>query len=214
MPPTPLRLIDYPNGESRATLLLAHGAGASMDTQFMNFVAKNLAISGWTIIRFEFPYMAKRRATGIKAPPDRPKILQDHFISEVSELDQSKPIIIGGKSMGGRIASLLVDQLAIDVHVRACICLGYPFHPIGRPLKLRTEHLEALQTPTLIVQGERDPMGNLHEVQHYPISDAIQFTWIKDGDHSFKPRKSSGLTEVGNLSMATEAVNSFLQSLL
>ncbi len=185
-----------------------------MDTQFMDFVAKNLANLGWSIVRFEFPYMAKRRLTGTKAPPDRLNILQDHFKSEVLELDRSRPIFIGGKSMGGRIASSLIDQLSKDSDVRGCICLGYPFHPVGRPLKRRIEHLQSLLTPTLIVQGDRDPMGNFNEVLHYPLSEAIQLTWIKDGDHSFKPRKSSGLTEAVNLSVATDAVNSFLNSLL
>lgn len=206
------RLINHSEGISKATLLLAHGAGAPMDHPFMEHIATGLSNAGWTIVRFEFPYMALRRQNGRKRPPDRLNILQDAFKSEVALLDRSVPCVIGGKSMGGRIASLIIDDLARDFDIKACLCLGYPFHPIGRPSKQRTDHLESLHTPTLIVQGERDPMGNFSEVNNYSLSDTVQLSWIKDGDHNFKPRKSSGLTEAENLGSAIKAVDFFLKN--
>ena len=185
-----------------------------MDHPFMEHVSVGLSHLGWTIIRFEFPYMALRRENGRKRPPDRLNILKDAFKSEVALLDRSFPCVIGGKSMGGRIASLIIDELNLDFGVKACLCLGYPFHPIGRPSKTRTDHLECLRTPTLIVQGQRDPMGSLNEVETYSISDAIQLAWVIDGDHNFKPRKSSGLTEAENLDSAVNSVDLFLKHLI
>lgn len=116
------------------------------------------------------------------------------------------PIYIGGKSMGGRMASLVADELG----VAGLICLGYPFHPPGKPDKLRTAHLAGLQTPTLICQGERDTFGQRAEVAGYDLSSAINFEWLPDGDHSFKPRKRSGFTEADNLAAAAAACAAFI----
>ncbi len=118
--------------------------------------------------------------------------------------------MIGGKSMGGRIASVLADALA----VQGCLCLGYPFHPPGKPEQLRTEHLAALTTPTLILQGERDTFGRLGEVEAYPVSAQVQVQWLPAGDHSFKPTRSSGLTEAGNWQSAIDKADQFLRTLL
>ena len=104
--------------------------------------------------------------------------------------------------MGGRVASLLVDELAASDDVRGCLCLGYPFHPPGKPLQLRTEHLAALRTPTLILQGERDSFGRREEVETYNLSPQVQLGWIPSGDHSFKPTRSSGLSEEENWATA------------
>jgi hypothetical protein len=114
--------------------------------------------------------------------------------------------------MGGRIASLLVDELAAHGEVCGCVCLGYPFHPPGKPEQLRTEHLEALTTPTLILQGERDSFGKRSEVEAYLLSSAIDVRWISAGDHSFKPTRSSGLSEAGNWQEAARQVDRFLHS--
>ena len=118
-------------------------------------------------------------------------------------------LVIGGKSMGGRIASMLAD----DVDAHGLVCLGYPFHPPGKPEKLRTAHLLGLQTPTLIVQGTRDPFGKREEVEGYGLSAAIRLVWLSDGDHSFKPRKSSGRTEEQNLGEAIAAISEFVRNL-
>src|ERR1700683_2872759 len=106
----------------------------------------------------------------------------------------TKKLVIGGKSMGGRIASLVADDAGVD----GLVCLGFPFHPVGKPDKLRVEHLGKIKTPTLIVQGERDPFGSREEVAGYKLSAAVRIEWLVDGDHSFKPRKSSGRTEERN----------------
>ena len=100
---------------------------------------------------------------------------------------ESKTLLIGGKSLGGRIASLVADE----TEVAGLVCLGYPFHPTGKPEQLRIEHLKSIHTTTLIVQGERDPFGNRQEVAGYKLSKHIRVHWLPDGDHSFKPRKAS-----------------------
>ena len=193
-----------------ATVLLAHGAGAGMDTAFMTQMAQGLAEKEWQVIRFEFPYMAKQRISGRRTPPNRVEILLQSFLDQVQSLTTHQPLVIGGKSMGGRIASLVADELFRKSRILGCICLGYPFHPLGKPQTLRVEHLLKLQTPTLIVQGERDAMGSRGEVENYSLSQHLQFAWMPDGDHSFKPRKRSGHTEQQNMNLAVAKVNDFL----
>jgi predicted alpha/beta-hydrolase family hydrolase len=210
-PPVPL-LIDGP-ADAPATLVLAHGAGAPMDSPFMAAMAIGLAERGWRVLRFEFPYMARQRLTGRKAAPDGLAKLQDHFRAVVAEAEGQGPLIIGGKSLGGRVASLLVDDLSPQ-GVRGCLCLGYPFHPPGRPSQLRTDHLAALATPTLILQGERDPFGRREEVAAYRLSPQVRVEWIPSGDHSFKPTRASGRTENDNWQEAIRLVDGFVQDLL
>ena len=192
-------------------VLLAHGAGAGMDSPFMAAMADGLAEQGWQVLRFEFPYMQRQRSSGKKRPPDKAEVLLDSFRDQVGALAQDKPLVIGGKSMGGRIASLLADALFDDQQIQACLCLGYPFHPLGKPDRLRTEHLAELRTPTLIVQGERDAMGRKDEVITYSLSEQLELAWMPDGDHSFKPRKSSGHSEASNWALAIEAMDRFLR---
>jgi predicted alpha/beta-hydrolase family hydrolase len=130
-------------------------------------------------------------------------------------MDQpERPLILAGKSMGGRVASLLVDELAASADLRGCLCLGYPFHPPGKPLQLRTEHLLTLQTSTLILQGERDSFGRREEVEAYHLSPQVQLGWIPSGDHSFKPTRSSGLSEEENWATAVALSDAFLRQLL
>jgi len=205
-------LIDGP-ADAPATLVLAHGAGAPMDSPFMAAIATGLAGRGWRVLRFEFPYMARQRLTGRKAAPDGLAKLQDSFRTVVAEAAAHGPLIIGGKSLGGRVASLLVDELA-PYGVRGCLCLGYPFHPPGRPIQLRTDHLAALSAPTLILQGERDPFGRREEVTTYPLSPQVRVEWIPNGDHSFKPTKASGRSEIDNWEEAIQRADRFFQELL
>lgn len=188
------------------TIALAHGAGAGMDTPFMNDLAAGLAAAGLRAARFEFPYMARRRETGKRGGPDRPAVLLDAWRAAIDALGDPARLVIGGKSMGGRIASMVADEAG----VAGLVCLGYPFHPPGRPDKLRTAHLEDLRTPTLILQGTRDPFGKPEEVATYPLSDAIRVVWLEDGDHGFKPRKSSGRTLEDNLAQAIEKIVTFI----
>jgi uncharacterized protein len=199
-------LFDGPMTGDR-TLALAHGAGAPMDSPFMRIMAQGVAASGIRVARFEFPYMRRRRETGRRGAPDTPAVLLQSWRDAIQELGGSDRLIIGGKSMGGRIASMVADEVA----VRGLVCLGYPFHPPGDPARMRTKHLEALTTPALIVQGERDSFGGREEVAPYKLSREIRIEWITDGDHSFKPRKGSGRSEVENLRTAIELVVSFVR---
>lgn len=187
------------------TLILAHGAGGAMDTPFLNRVARGLAERAIRVVRFEFPYMAARReGTKKGGAPDRQPLLIAAWKEVVDQV--GGPVFIGGKSLGGRIASMVADE----VGARGLVCLGYPFHPPGNPQRLRTEHLRNLKTPALIVQGTRDPFGTREEVATYDLSNAIHIEWLPDGDHSFKPRASSGRTEGQNMTHAIETVSTFI----
>jgi predicted alpha/beta-hydrolase family hydrolase len=203
----PQFLVDGPV-EADTTMVLAHGAGAGMDTPFMTFFAIGLANHGVRIVRFEFQYMATKRATGKSKPPDREPILREAWLKAIEKFGH-EGLVIGGKSMGGRIASLIADEAG----VAGLVCLGYPFHPVGKPDKLRVKHLQTIKTPTLILQGERDPFGGREEVAKYKLSPAVQVEWIMDGDHSYKPRKASGTTDQENWQAALDAIGSFLESL-
>jgi predicted alpha/beta-hydrolase family hydrolase len=188
-----------------------------MDSPFMAVIAASLAGRGWRVVRFEFPYMAHVRGTGRRRAPDRLPVLQESFREQVRVERQAWPdrqLVLGGKSMGGRVASLLVDELAASDNVRGCLCLGYPFHPPGRPLQLRTAHLAGLRSPTLILQGERDPFGKPEEVEGYTLSPQVQLHWITSGDHSFRPSRRSGLEEAGNLAAAAGLAAAFLERTL
>jgi predicted alpha/beta-hydrolase family hydrolase len=198
------------DGPARAacTIALAHGAGAPMDSEFMNVFAQSLAERKFRVARFEFPYMADRRR-GRSRPPDREPTLRKTWLDVIASL-KAKRLVVGGKSMGGRIASLVADEAG----VAGLVCLGYPFHPVGQPDRLRVEHLKELQTPTLIVQGERDPFGTPSEVARYQLSRQIKLHWLPDGDHSFKPRKSSGHTQDENWRAGIAAVADFVESLV
>lgn len=195
--------------DAKWTIALAHGAGAGMDTPFMNFFATGLAGCGFRVVRFEFPYMAGYRRTGKKRPPDREPVVRDTWLRVVEMLGRSG-LVIGGKSMGGRIASLIADEAG----VKGLVCLGYPFHPVGKPGQLRVAHLRTIKTPTLILQGERDPFGGREEVAAYELSPAIRIKWIADGEHSFKPRKTSGTTEQQNWQAAIREIAAFLSELI
>lgn len=206
------RLIDGPL-KATATVVLAHGAGAAMDSPFMAAMAGALAERGWRVVRFEFPYMARRRLSGSGGAPDRLPKLQEAFQHQIALEAGERPLIIGGKSMGGRVASTIADAAA-EANVRGCLCLGYPFHPPGKPQQLRTAHLANLRCPTLIVQGERDSFGRRDEVEAYNLSPAIQLHWLPAADHSFKPSRSSGHSEAGHWAAAAAAADGFIHRLL
>ena len=194
---------------SQATLILAHGAGAPMDSDFMQRMAELLAQRGVSVLRFEFPYMAARRSGGGKRPPNPQAQLLEcwrEVYAQVREQVQG-PLAIGGKSMGGRMASLLADELGVD----ALVCLGYPFHAPGKLDKPRVAHLAGLGTPTLIVQGERDALGNRQTVSGYALAPAISIEWLAAADHDLKPLKSSGFSHEQHLQHAAERVAGFLR---
>jgi predicted alpha/beta-hydrolase family hydrolase len=198
------------NGPARAplTLALAHGAGAPMDHPFMETIAAGIADAGFRVARFEFPYMAKRREDGKKRPPDGEPALRATLEEVVQTLGADR-LVIGGKSMGGRIASMTADE----GRVRGLVCLGYPFHAPGRPERVRADHLKAIKTPTLIVQGERDPFGTREDIAGYALGRKVKVRFLGDGEHSFKPRKKSGRCEEQNLAEAVEVVTAFMKKI-
>jgi predicted alpha/beta-hydrolase family hydrolase len=198
-------LIDGPKTAAK-TFLFAHGAGAPMDSAFMQRIAEGVAAPGIRVIRFEFPYMQRRRETGKRGAPDPPRVLMQSYRDAIDQAGGGSKLVIGGKSLGGRLASMVADE----AKVLGLVCLGYPFHPPGQPEKTRTKHLENLQTPTLILQGTRDSFGRPEDVAGYKLSPAIRIEWLEDGDHSFKPRVRSGRTETDNLSAAIKLVSDFI----
>ncbi|MBU4633291.1 alpha/beta hydrolase [Pseudomonas chlororaphis subsp. aurantiaca] len=193
------------------TLILAHGAGAPMDSAFMTDMAARLAAHGVNVLRFEFPYMAQRRLDGGKRPPNpAPKLLEcwREVYAQVRPHVAGR-LAIGGKSMGGRMASLLADELGAD----ALVCLGYPFYAAGKPEKPRVAHLAELRTRTLIVQGERDALGNRAAVEAYALAPAIELFWLAAADHDLKPLKASGLTHEQHLEATARKVAEVLRGL-
>jgi predicted alpha/beta-hydrolase family hydrolase len=206
--------------DAPARFVCAHGAGAGMETPFLMAFAALLAGRGIAMLRFEFAYMAARRdAQGAaRRPPPKAERLVGEYRAAVAAAGPGAPLIIGGKSMGGRVASLLAGELYTAGEIAGLVCLGYPFHPPNQPAKLRTAHLEALACPTLIVQGERDPFGPRAEVEAMVeaerLSPAIRYHWAGDGDHDLGPRGGSGFTRTGNLAAAADAVAAFARQLL
>ena len=126
-------LIDGPE-KSKCSILLAHGAGAPMDSPAMTAIAKSLAEAGLCVARFEFAYMASCRTSSSRKPPPRAETLKPEYMAAIAALKAKGPLIIGGKSMGGRVASMIGDER----QAAGLLCLGYPFHPVGKPTQLRT----------------------------------------------------------------------------
>lgn len=203
---------------TQARILFAHGAGQDSSSPFMQMLPTLLQLHGIEAVLFDFDYMIKARETGKRRPPERLPKLQAQFAARIereqralNEQGLNLPLFIGGKSMGGRVSSTLVDETE---GVFGAICLGYPFHPPGKPEKLRTEHLRTLEKPILILQGTRDTFGKQQEVAEYELSGSINVRYIEDGDHSFTPRKASGLTWEQNMADAAQQIASFVQQLV
>ena len=180
-----------------------------MDSPFMAQMAAALASRGLRVVRFDFPYMRRARLTGGRGRPDSTEALCRSWVEVIGQLGGGRDLVIGGKSMGGRIASMVADAQ----EVQGLVCLGYPFHPTGQPERLRTAHLRELHTPCLIVQGSRDSFGSREEIAGYALSKAIELLFLEDGDHSFKPRRSSGFSPEEHFQRAVEAVAAFCRRL-
>lgn len=200
-------LIEGPSA-APLTVALAHGAGAGPDAPLLTWFAEALAARGYRVVRFAFPYMALSQRNGRRRPPDRQPVLLDCWCRVIARFEPSR-LVIGGKSMGGRMASLVADAAG----VRGLLCLGFPFHPPGQPERRRLAHLETLRTPALIVQGERDPFGTRAEVASYPLSPAIGVYFIADGDHGLRPRAASAVSREAAWSAAVDAAGDFLARL-
>ncbi|MDA9556217.1 alpha/beta fold hydrolase [Vibrio sp.] len=195
------------NGQTKNPIFIfAHGAGAGMDHSFMESIAQGLAEKGIQVIRFNFPYMIKRAEDGKRRPPDRSPKLLEAFEAVIDEYAKDALVVIGGKSMGGRMASLLSE----NDKVKAIACLGFPFHPPGKPENYKGEQLSTLDKPCLILQGQRDTFGKEEEFSEFELSKSVQVQFIPDGDHSFKPRKRSGFTEEANIQLSIRYLADFI----
>ncbi len=149
--------------------------------------------------------MAARRE-GHRKPPDRQAVLLETWRSIIREHRGEGRVFIGGKSMGGRFATMVADEAGVD----GIVCLGYPFHPPGKPDQLRVEHLRSLRTPLLILQGTRDALGSREEVSSMELSPAVRIEWLEDGDHSLEPRARSGRTYADNMAQAVDRAAHFI----
>ncbi|MEJ6080114.1 alpha/beta hydrolase [Vibrio sp. 1-Bac 57] len=201
------------DGPSNGPLFVfAHGAGAPLTSDFMEKVATGLAKQGIRVARFNFNYMQQRIETGSRRPPERAPHLIKQFMDVIQTLNQ--PMVIGGKSMGGRMATLLAAQEPAELlqNVKGIACLGYPFHPQGKPEKLRTEHLPAIKQPVAIIQGSRDKLGDKEEVEGYSLPEHFQWCWLEDGDHDFKPRVKSGLTQQQHIQSSIDFLVAYIRS--
>lgn len=209
-------LFDGPE-TAATTILLAHGAGAPMDSASMTATAKALAEAGFRVARFEFHYMAARRY-GHRKPPPRAETVNPEYIKAIADLRAKGvkgSLIIGGKSMGGRVASMIADEMFSKGEISGLLCLGYPFHPPEKPAQLRTKHLADLRTPTLIFQGTRDEFGTRDEVATYDLSDTIEMRWLEDGDHDLKSRKSiSGFSTADHLKTLADTVKAWTERIV
>lgn len=195
-------------GSGPALFLFAHGAGAPMDSPFMTDMAGRIAAAGIEVVRFEFPYMAARRK-GTRRPPDREPVLLHTWRARIATLRDGRPVVIGGKSMGGRMATMIADE----TEVAGVVCFGYPFHPPGRPGTARVAHLRDIRTPVLVLQGTRDSLGSREDVAAYALSPALRLHWLEDGDHSLEPRVRSGRTREQNVGEAAGEAAQFILKL-
>jgi predicted alpha/beta-hydrolase family hydrolase len=197
--------IYWKGAQGSPKIILAHGAGTGRNSEFMTAFADGLASRGLRAGLFDFPYMTEIGRTGRRRPPNPMPVLTGCWKSIIMETGPQR-LVIGGKSLGGRAASLIADESS----VAGLVCLGFPFHAPGRPPGARIGHLGGLTTPTLICQGERDPFGSRPETAEYSLSPRIRCVWLPDGDHSFKPRRASGRTEIQNRNAALDAVAEFV----
>jgi uncharacterized protein len=207
------RLLLTGPAKAPTTIAFAHGAGAPMDSEFMATFADALATRSIRVARFEFPYMAARRMEGRKRPPDRAPVLMETWRAVIAELGPARTIV-AGKSMGARIGSLVAAELeSTGTPVRGCIYLGYPFHAPGKPMGSRDIPLGSMRTPTLLLQGERDPFGPRAEMEAYTFGPGVRVHLLPDGDHDLKPRKASGRTRAQNWQEAMSAIVAFVRAL-
>lgn len=183
--------IVYPAEGAGATLVLAHGAGAPQTHPWMVAMARAIVAAGVTVVTFNFLYMEKR-----KGAPDRPPVLEATWLAALEAVRAQglgPRVFIGGKSMGGRFATMIAAQDGVEV--QGLVLLGYPLHPPGQPDKPRTAHLPRVRAPMLFVQGSRDPFGTPQELE--PVLKTVpraRLLVVEGGDHSLATPKKSGVT--------------------
>lgn len=193
-----------------AQFIFAHGAGAGSDSEFMQIMAKQLSEYSIDVGLFDFEYMQIAKQSNKRRPPERAPKLLTYFEHILTQADTSLPLFIGGKSMGGRMASMLACSTCHPV--LGVLAFGYPFHPPGKPEKLRTDHFADIPCPFLVLQGERDTFGTREELATITMPKQPEYIWLTDGDHSLKPRKKSGVTEQQNLDVAAMQAACFIKN--
>ncbi|MBY6063242.1 alpha/beta hydrolase [Pseudidiomarina sediminum] len=195
---------DNPDGAVR--IIFAHGAGAGLQSDFMQFMALGLALHDIDVVRFNFPYWQKFMDTGVRRPPNPMPQLEHSLQTVISQFDDGKPLFLMGKSMGARVAFRVADAAG----ARGAIGLGFPFHPLGKPDKLRLHDLPNHCQQNLIIQGERDGFGKPPEVASYDLPENLTVHWLAHGDHSFEPTKRSGLERRTLWQQAIDRVVAFI----
>jgi len=200
---------------AKALVIFAHGAGADMNHSYLDELVALMNAQQLSVLRFNFPYMDKRQLDGKRRPPDRMPALVSCYQSVIESVDTKLPIFIAGKSMGGRVAATLAGDNALmnAQQVRGVICLGYPFHPIKKPDKLRLAPLQETQLPVLVLQGQRDALGSESEINDYEISSHCQLHYFTDGDHDLKPRVKSGYNLKQHQVAAVNKMRSFIDEI-
>ncbi|MFC3853070.1 alpha/beta family hydrolase [Salinispirillum marinum] len=196
----------------QARILLLHGAGAPMDSLWMNTVAEALSSLQLDVVRWEFQYMHQRRVNGKKRPPSKAPVLLAELAETISELQtwDQMPLFLAGKSMGGRMATMLIAQQP-ELNIHACLAFGYPFHPPGKPERLRTEHFSALKAPVYILQGSADTMGNQTLVSGLRLPDNMHIRWVESGNHDLRAK---GLKQAEVMPTLAAEVTAFVNVML
>jgi len=207
--------------QAKATLVFAHGAGAGMDSDFIQRISFLLNQRQINVIRFNFPYMEKRIIDGKRRPPDRMPKLVDDFelllkqLDSNAELNSQLPLFVSGKSMGSRVAAtLLAEKRAVSCSIKGLIAIGYPFHPLGKPDNLRLAPLTENKKPVLIIQGDRDKLGNKEEIDSYELPPNCYVSYMPDGDHDIKPRVKSGFTHEQHIIQTCDQIFRFISEKL
>ncbi|GAA61590.1 alpha/beta-hydrolase fold protein [Pseudoalteromonas sp. BSi20652] len=195
---------------SVAQFIFAHGAGAGSDSDFMQHMAKLISEEGVDVGLFDFEYMQIAKQTNKRRPPERAPKLLAYYEQVLTHAQPKLPLFIGGKSMGGRMASMLA--CSTNYPLLGILAFGYPFHPPGKPETLRTDHFADIDCPFLVLQGERDTFGTREELATMAMSKQPQYIWLTDGDHSLKPRKKSGVTELQNREAAALGAVKFIKN--
>lgn len=194
---------------ARHVVVLGHGAGGGMNSDFMTAAARGLAARGLLVCRFNFAYLERGRKS-----PDKAPVLESTFRAIIDHVGTSEAqiLVLGGKSMGARIASQIVAQ---GVDAAGLVFFGYPLHPPGRPERMRDAHLGSINSPMLFVEGTRDPFCPLDTLERVrgKLSAPTDLVVIEDGDHSFRVRKSSGRSTDAAWTEAVEAAAEWVKAL-
>ncbi len=201
----------YPTGDTTTALLLAHGAGAGQQSPFMVSAARALAARGVLTGTFDFPYITARRKV-----PDPAPVLEEAWREAIVSAERLEtfaglPLYIGGKSMGGRIASQAAASN--DLPISGLVYLGYPLHPPGKPQQRRDAHLPSIAAPMLFVQGTRDPFGTADEIRELvPRLQRAELYEVQGGDHSFKVPAKAGTPQARVMEEIYDRIVLFMQA--